>query len=472
MSGIKGQYKAYKARKLEKAEQDKAKEAKVKFFKNQFGVKLDDKSWDKVRAGMNTGLAELLKWVTRIEQAQGQDAADARNDYNTINTTVSMANQTFSQDPKLIGTQIRDAILPDLRDLIDHYRIASKNTPLTSVVNGRTVEVFWTDIPGYDDLAPNEQAQVVQALAAKTERGLAAYDNLANGGQLPNAVTPAEATDFIWAMKSKAQKKAGPYAKGAMTIPNGDVMRQYLDKCTVVYPRASSHLKEQQKRPGQSPRGMDFYDGAGNLAGTPPDVDGMLPFGMNTVLYQQVTGSGGDQILYIKMETEGAPGTGGGNLATDPTAPPDPPGPTGTKAKAALKLGNAIKTVKHGKNFVKSAISKDNPDKDVASTREEMPSELRALCAQILKAMPKGPAKASLASAFGKKKLFRKQGKSARIHAIYTVIEGILTTPDAQFTDEWLTLVVDFIDQCNAMSNAADTENRFGSEVVLTANDL
>ncbi len=463
MSGVKQKYRAYKARKVEAEKADKAKKEKVKFFKEQFGVKLDDKDWAKVLAGMNAGMVELQKWVTRIEGLHGAEAANARADYNEMNQSVTQARAMFAQDPRMVGTQIRDAILPDLRDLIDTYRQVAKNTPVTTQVGARAVPVFWTDIPGYDDLDPAQAKKVTDALAQKVARGLDAYDSLAAGNPLPANVSAAEATDLVWAMKSKAQEKGGAFAKGALTIPNGEEVRAYLDKCPTTYPRASSHLKEQQTKSGQSARGMDFYNGTAALDQDPPVVDGMLPFGMNTVLFQQVTGRSGEKLLYIKMETEGAPGTGGGNHATDPTAPPDPPPPDGLRAKAALKLSNAGKTVRHGGNYVKSRISKDEPDKDLKSTREEIPKPIKKLCEKIIKDMPKGPEKAALASAFG---------QAERLNTFFDTLETILQVGTATFSDAWLTQLDTLTDLCLDLFPNDDMDNRFGGEVSLSAADL
>ncbi len=464
MSGVKKQYRAYKARKVEAEKVDKARKEKIKFFKQQFGVKLDDKDWAKVLAGMNAGMVELGKWVTRIEALHGPSAADARADYNEMNQSVTQARTMFPQDARMIGTQIRDAILPDLRDLIDTYRQEAKNTPVTTQVGARSVPVFWTDIPGYEDLDPAQARRVTDALAQKVARGLDAYDSLVAGNPVPANVSAADATDLVWAMKSKAQEKNGAYAKGALTIPNGQEVRAYLDRCPITYPRASSHLKEQQTQNGQSARGIDFYNGTNALGQNPPDVTGMLPFGMNTVLYQQVTGTSGDKLLYIKMETEGAPGTGGGNINTDPTAPPDPPAPAGLQAKAALKLSNAGRTVRHGGNYVKSKISKQEPDKDLRSTREDIPKPIKKLCEKIIKDMPKGPEKAALASAFG---------QAERLNTFFDTLNTILTTGTLTVTDAWLAQLDALTDLCmEQFPDDAELDNRFGGEVSLSPADL
>ncbi|HVB68912.1 MAG TPA: hypothetical protein VNE67_13765, partial [Acetobacteraceae bacterium] len=178
------------------------------------------------------------------------------------------------------------------------------------------------------------------------------------------------------------------------TVPNGENLRKYLDKCPEVYSRLSSHLREQQGRnvkggikltstEGQTPRGMDFYN---------PDGDenpGSLPSGMNALLYQQVVLPNGEVALYVKMETEGSYGHPGDNRELDPTVPPD----------RAKHPNDSVRARKHLKNLL--IKEKESEDSDLPGLREQTPKEIVAAVKAVVKAVEGKKARAYLKSSYG-----------------------------------------------------------------------
>ena len=357
-------------------------------------VKPDSKEWAKIRDAMEAQLDVLESLVVELETAVHDAAPDARGDLDRWRVAATSAISDMQKDTARAGEFMRDTILPAVLQLTKDY--------------GAMVDP--------DDLA---------------------------------AATPEDVTDFVWAAKAMAQDKAGPYNKGALTIPHGEKLRAFLDTCTdEVYPRKSSHLKEQQDAPGQCARGMDFYDGADDLANGPSDK--ALPSGMNTLLYQQVTAPDGSVLLYVKMESEGAYGSG---ASKDPTAPQ--PRPKRDRDNGAL--------VAHGWNYVKATLGSHDQDKDLKARREDADKRFKPLCNAIVKALTDKGAKAKLKSAMGSK---------LRINSVCAALEEI--NDDGLFNDECDGPIEAFIDAIEEVygGDLADLLKKFGDEVTLNPNDL
>ena len=241
-------------------------------------------------------LAEFASVITIMAVVglpdQEREDADAERDGFIATLNGVRDRMRGSDDPGLYVTTLEDNLIPGIEDTTAKYRTMAKKKPLTVQSNGAPVTVFWTDIPGYADMNAVDRVAMEKMAAEKIQGGKALFDQLSDPntdlGTLPPA-TLKDVTDLVWAFKTGAQAKGSPYEKGALTVPNGDRLRDYLDTCTdEVYPRVSSHLPEKAKLPGQSARGMDFYGGDPK---TNPDE--LLPSGMNTMLYQMVETPGG-----------------------------------------------------------------------------------------------------------------------------------------------------------------------------------
>jgi hypothetical protein len=321
-----------------------------KAFKAAFGIKADTNDWAKVAQTVAKALRQLDDVVVLMDDLGigDPDRTAARNVYDEMTADFEDAKK---EKPIVGGLTMRDHILPRLMDETQFYRKLAKSTPLTVQSNGEAVTVFWTDLPGFDQMSKSEQDKIAAVAAQKIQRGKQVFQDVVSGGRQGPA-TLQDVTDLTWALKTTAQIKGSPYEKGALTVPGGVELRDFLDSCAgEVYPRISSHLPELAKLEGQSARGIDCY-GASPGPGNDGDPDRLLPAGMNTLLYQMVKTPQGEERLYVKMETEGMIGSGGGNKKTDSTAP---------KARPR-RDGDFSNGVKHAKNWVLAEMGKHSQD--------------------------------------------------------------------------------------------------------------
>src|SRR5690606_18187822 len=123
---------------------------------------------------------------------------------------------------------------------------------------------------------------------------------------LPEKTSLQDVTDVMWYLHAMAEYKAGAHWKeGAITIEDpGGRIREFLDKCEGhAYQRPSTHVEGFQSAPNGRPRGIDCYGQLG--------PDQVLPYGRQTILYQQM-GTQTDQtplmprnMLFLKMEQYG-----------------------------------------------------------------------------------------------------------------------------------------------------------------------
>jgi hypothetical protein len=419
----------------------------VKAFKAAFGVSSTSDDWDKMLAALNRKLPDLLSIVGKLQALQSPQAVAAQNAYDALNNSAQLARLNFRQNKATVGAAIRDTLLPQLLRDLNTYRKAEKATPLSVVPTGGggAVNVYRNDIPGYDSMNAAARQAAAQAAADQIKRGKDLYGDVIAGRKNGAVAQPNEVVDLAWALKAAAQTKNGPYEKGAMTVPNGLSLRTFLDSCAAeIYPRKSSHLPDEQRGNGKSPRGMDFYNQNG---------PGKLPAGMNTLLFQMVDAPNGAKALYIKMETEGAYGSGNDNVNYDPTAPNPRPSYGWAADTTAL--------IKHGWNYVKP---RENSDPDIAPTREDAPKQFQELVNTILKKMTQKQARACLKAAIG---------KSMRINAVYAALDKIARADlldGVEVSD--LQALDDFVTTRYGAQSKSDIERRFGDEVLLEPNDI
>lgn len=462
-------------KKKTKKQSKKEVEAFKKAFKKQTGVESDSKDWGKLVAAFGEQVKQLTKWTAILVKIQPDERDSATQRLTYWADKAKVLRSAATKDPKWAGTAARDQ-LPVLLKVIEAVRKKAKSKPIKQTVGEREVSVYLTDIPGFEDMATNERQAAIELAAQKTARGMEIYEQVGDGTidvDDPNRFTsPQDAESLIWALKSKAQEKlGGPYQKGAMTVPNGEALRKYLDKCSEVYSRLSSHLREQQGRntdkgvsvtstEGQTPRGMDFYNSKGD------DKPGTLPAGMNALLYQQVILPNGDVALYVKMETEGSYGHPGDNRKLDSTVPPD----------RKKHPNDGARALKHLKNLLIKEKGKE--DQDLSGFREQTPKEVVEAIKAVVKAVEGKKAKAYLKSSYGtepKLVLFKKA--VPRISIFLSAVEdcrghagedGWALGDGAEDLLGKLAAVL----MSNIPAELLEADRRMGGEVVLTETDM
>lgn len=423
-------------------------------FKAVFGIKQDSTDWTKILAMVGKKWSEVNGFVeSHVLQGNAQNTAETER--AQILNRVGQVNWTASDDKPAAGRTARDSLLPDMQSFLDRHRKIAKTTPLTVRVGNDDVTVYWTDIPGYERMDNNQRQAAALAAAQKVVRGTQVFDSIKNwdGNGNPPQASHDDAGALIWALKSKAQEKNGPYVKGAMVVPEGEKLRKYLDSLGgpngEVYPRSSSHLTEQQKLPGQQARGMDFY-GANN------DDPGKLPAGMKTLLYQQVTLPSGKKAMYLKMETAAAFGTAkynfwNGVFGKDTTMPVGRNERQDDKAHAK----------EHGDNYMSG---KKEMDRELGAKREQVPKEIVTAWNVYLKTVTTKTTKAALISAAGKPLVLNKALMKLNDLANAGTI-------DPQ-TDRNLRTFLDAVEKIGSLGSVSDYDSRFGGEAVLTTADL
>lgn len=426
-------------------------------FKQAFDLKATSKDWANLKALTNKKWSEADAFVKSnvLPTADLQDEAESILS-SEILAKVRQANRAYDTNAERGGIEIRDTVLPMIQDFLDLYRKIAKTTPKTVQLNGKDVEIYWTDIPGYEKMDQQQRAKAEQEVAQKVADGTALYNTIicAQAGAKPEP-THKGADDLVWALKTKAQQKNGPYIKGAMIVPEGEKLREYLDGLGgpkgEVYARSSSHLTEQQTLPGQQARGMDFYDPKGSK-------DGNLPAGMNTLLYQQVTLPSGKKALYMKMETAAAFGTAkynwfNGVWGSDPTMP----------VSRNRRNDDDQHAKEHGDNYLSG---KKEMDRELGAKREDTPKEVKEAWQTYLKTVESKPVKARLKSA---------SGGAFRLNNVLMALRELSNDDKIDFDpddDANLQAFFNVLEKLGRFKSKEDLDNRFGGEAVLTTSDL
>jgi len=417
-------------------------------FKATFGINATSTKWEAILNAMNKGMRELDRLIQKLEDCQTLDAQDKRTAYDALDVQADQHRAGFAANNQGVGQAIRDSFLPNLLKQLAAAKQSTLDTPnRVAGANGKVVEVFRNDIPGFDDMNPQERTAALQLAADKIERGLALFDTIrTHQPQLP--ATQQNCVDLVWALKSKAQGKRGAYEKGALTAPCGVELRSFLDTCAAeVYPRKSSHISEQAKEvgvgvSGQTARGMDFYY-------NPANPNHMLPSGMNTILYQQVKGTDGRVMLYVKMETESAIGSGGSNHAIDATAP---------NARPARQGDNGA-LLAHGMNWVvKTATGGVQSNKELGSTREDVPKLIKKECNAIVSLWPTNHGKANIKSAMS---------GELRLNKFFGAVHQQRNADNLSANDAAVQAATQLLKKVTAEYDVDSIDSMFGEEVQL-----
>ncbi len=304
-------------------------------------------------------------------------------------------------------------------------------------------------IPGFDNIEdPEEQQKLLNIIGGKLESGKAIVTDIFDN---PDALDEKEVTreavaDVAWYLRSVAESKVGAFVKGAMTVPDpGGKLKAYLDKCEEKYARGSSHMKGEQKKEGNMGRGIDFYDGA-------EDPNHLLPYGMNTFLFQAFTTAEGEERLFIKTETESAR-VSAAMFSMRSDKPESRP----------ISIREDIpRSIKHGINLIHAMRGKHD-DQGGAAYRERMPKEIaKRYKALLLICKHDKVVKKLLEEGLYDKEVFQ------MLQNIQSVVTEFPRLPD--YIQDGL---MDVLDVINSFDWDANTlASRVGGEIVITKKDL
>ena len=185
------------------------------------------------------------------------------------------------------------------------------------------------------------------------------------GGKPTSPASTQDVRDLMTFLTAKGMEKSDGFSEGAFSIEDpGHKLRDYLDTCSEVYQRPSSHISEFTKATGGTHRGIDIGG------------DVKLPFGKATVLYgamnKGVQDMPGDR-LFIKMESHGcrlSSGSLGGKR--DASGPADRP----------MRFWRDLKqTLGHAGGFFKTVLRKVSGGKLFPNTpdsrKERIPSDIK-----------------------------------------------------------------------------------------------
>lgn len=270
-------------------------QAALEAFKNAFGIIVPMRNKDaKIRLGKVMIALEdarkALVWAEEVGFDQ-ESLTNYREQYRVLKEEADQQGQEKSPDM---------SHLEALKDTCRHLADTIRKTRLKKKLNDlpQNSGIFVNDIPGLDNLNPQERQEKITEVRQKVCRGNALTNSLLQGDGEYDGVVPTKETviDMCWYFKGMAQEKLGsPYQQGAMTIPDPDGrLAKFIDGCPDIYPRDSSHLKPQQRKGGSQGRGID--------------CGGAFPGGMNTVLLHPYVAENGERRLYVKFENAGAYG--------------------------------------------------------------------------------------------------------------------------------------------------------------------
>lgn len=285
------------------------------------------------------------------------------------------------------------------------------------------------------------------------------------GGSYPP--TRERIASLLWYLKLVSERSAGTaFAKGALTLPDPNgLLQSWLNSAREVYLRSSSHLKETVNWLNFA-SGIDFYTGQ-------RDWDFFLPYGLNTILIQQVSPDG-TQRLYLKFEKEG---TRFNTFNLNPFAPRPDFAPRDTKAK----LKDILRSLLHGLDFLSTAN-----DYGLPAFRENTPREVTSPYMALLDYATRMARQSNdvrwagivlaLFQGYTPPTDNKEIGESIRIHdvirnlyAVYNVVgDQDLPTFDPQFA----AFLQGLLTTLQTRYDPNLLPQRFGDEVILTNNDF
>ena len=441
---------------------------KISRFKAQFGYVDNDlfsvryekvrgalievkKAWEYLKASGPPGLGDSFK--TRFGEL-----------LNAIkNAKVLFESNSDSNSVRKEAYETLEDVKNKSRALAEEISLVAKKTP-TKITHddGTTADVFPPDIPGFINMTLEEREKVVKQVGEKIVSGKKKVNEIISGQSLGDPAPAPDrkaVSDIMWFLKTTAESKTGePYERGALTLPDPDNrLRKFFDRVGEVYTRDSSHLGDQQKKPGGQARGIDFYEGVDK--GAIKDIDNFLPSGMCSVLLQQVETPTKESRLYVKMETESARWNPfHAILGKQSDAPESRP----------FHMVDIKNSMVHLVNLIKSLVGvSQGDDPTLRGFREKVPGSVTKAW-KVVVASAKGEAKGKLKSAKSISQMceailavygldiddnddFWKKFETAASHWQETVMKGLPT---------------------QTVQDIEELYDRFGGEIVLGTNDL
>lgn len=279
--------------------------------------------YERRKGKVEAALHEVMKAAASLEVLGKNGNEGAQLAFNAAQSSHKALQDRMAQADKLVTTKPGDAYAL-LEDVKKQAKLAAKaaktareekvfQDPTSRIQldmgedwDGEPPRVHPASIKGFEKLSKEEIEEATKEIGNKIKNGKRLLDDLLLNPEeyLDKEPELKEITDLMWYLRNKAEELVGqPFEKGALSLPdNGKLLRGYLDRCSEVYNRFSSHMKDQQKKVGGSARAVDFYEG--DIKTNP---DGLLPYGMNTMLVQSMTmDDTGEERLYVKLETESA----------------------------------------------------------------------------------------------------------------------------------------------------------------------
>lgn len=433
----------------------------------------DELTYERRRGKTIAALQKVHLAIQGLEDLGG-DVDDSNDEYEDLrnrllqvhNNAEGNYKNAYKQldDIKKAAYKLQTAVTKAYKTAIDDPKARVKTD-----VNGEEVELHPRAVPGFEEMTRAQRQEALQAIGGKILKGKVLVDEL---NLDPDGMDDPEREDvanMMWYLKATAEKKAGPFAKGTLTVPDkGYKIRGYLDRCTEVYNRKSTHMTDHQKKEGGIARGIDFYEGGGGCFDEDGDFDEdkaklMMPYGMNTLLVQSFTVENGEERMMLKMETESA------RFGEDKqfkgredfdTLPQSRPKTDEDGARARAHLWNAVK----------AKVFKKHDNGGLVAFREDLES---GKAKQVVDAYTKAVEYAKKNCPLVYKYLKAGDWKT-NINVMCANIESLGSIPDRNFDGDdklrdLLLAAANVIDEMNAFGNF---ESRVGNEVVLSSDDL
>jgi hypothetical protein len=242
--------------------------------------------------------------------------------------------------------------------------VTAAANPLTVNLNGSPITVNALALGDAGrEMTPAEGQALIQN---NVNLGEQIFNAVRLGADLPQP-SREHAAALIWYLKIVAERAVNqPFKKGAFTVPdpNGS-LHAYLNKVPELYLRSSTHLVEEQSADNIA-GGIDFYTGQRHW-------DLLLPYGLNTVLFQAVFKDQSKVVdhsthqlrLYVKLEGEGA------RLNTFNLNPAIPDRTYADPKDVGFKFKDIIRSIRHG-----TEVFFNTGDFGLSSFRENVPKSV------------------------------------------------------------------------------------------------
>ena len=412
-------------------------------------------------SGVSSELLQPLLSDTSVSESPSLEQGPLTQDH--ISDVQTRGRQVIGQQPlsslgPSVSTQTK--IMGQVLDKWASTAPAGKNMPktvgITMPPGGHAMRLDGAMVE--DEIASlpeSERSEAVKnmprVLQDRVNHGFELYTGIMTG-DITGPASTSDVRDLMTFLTAKGMEKSDGFSEGAFSIQDpGHQLRNYLDTCTEVYQRPSSHISKFTEAPGGTHRGIDI------------DGDVKLPFGKATVLYgamnDGVEGMKGDR-LFIKMESHGCR-LSSGSLGDkrDATGPADRP----------MRFFRDLKqTLGHACGFFKTLMRKVSGGKWFAnspdSRKERLPSDIK----KEYKALEKHFKDSGNELMKGVLDLDNPTSDSRGVRTMVDNLRSALQDPALQGDDR--AAVQDLLDKLNTRYDHLDV--RVGDEMILDMDEL